>query len=263
MTLRCVHMKRLVSMATVAFLPIIVLAQAPHPSWINAKWTYGDRMFKEIRLELDRLKYGPKRDPDRVKELFKLHVTPNKWKLTNPSLKMGAVDLYWATALAAYFPGLVDYDIAVTLEKREIPPSYEFVRVAFVAYTQEASYRGAQTGLADRLLKQSPEDPLIETAFVNMVGLVRKPDLALLDRCLMIAEKLEKTYPQRADIFRPLLMNAYIMHGSCQKKACFQRALDYMLILSKDPGLSEELRGRIARLHRYYESKMGQFKFKG
>jgi len=64
MTLRCVHMKRLVSMATVAFLPIIVLAQAPHPSWINAKWTYGDRMFKEIRLELDRLKYGPKRDPD-------------------------------------------------------------------------------------------------------------------------------------------------------------------------------------------------------
>ncbi|MBN9500297.1 MAG: hypothetical protein J0H02_00745 [Armatimonadetes bacterium] len=198
-----------------------------------------------------------------MKELFKLHVTPIKWKLTNPSLKMGVVDLYWATALAAYFPGLVDYDIAVTLEKREIPPSYEFVRVAFVAYNQEASYRRQQTGLADRLLKQSPEDPLIETAFVNMVGLVRKPDLALLDRCLMIAEKLEKTYPQRADIFRPLLMKAYLLHGNCQKKACIQRALDYILKLSKDPGLSDEQRERYLVLHRYYTSQIKRSKFKG
>ncbi|OJU62972.1 MAG: hypothetical protein BGO01_03220 [Armatimonadetes bacterium 55-13] len=233
------------------------------PKWIQAKWTESSKPFLAIRIELDGLKYGPKRDPDRVKELFKLHVTPIKWKLTNPSLKMGVVDLYWATALAAYFPGLVDYDIAVTLEKREIPPSYEFVRVAFVAYTQEASYRGAQTGLADRLLKQSPEDPLIETAFVNMVGLVRKPDLALLDRSLMIAEKLEKTYPQRADIFRPLLMKAYLLHGNCQKKACIQRALDYILKLSKDPGLSDEQRERYLVLHRYYTSQIKRSKFKG
>ena len=132
-------------------------------AWLREEWTsIKDRgIYRDFRLRCEDLKWGLKSpvdvpDLEAIDALFEKHLADFRSRKT-------ADNAFYVVCLMAHFGNRKGADVVVQLASL-LPRaagygSYEFSRVAFVAYTLEVNPPLPATGIERRLFDRRPDDP--------------------------------------------------------------------------------------------------------
>jgi hypothetical protein len=236
------------------------------PAWVNGPWSKDDPSFHAIRLKLDALKFDPNRSEDDIERLFKQNAVPAVAKLGYAARLRRPVDIrdiFWPVALQAYFPDQAPkylIEMSDVLLSCPLKPSYEFARVAYCVFNEQAPFMVLRE-LADRLLDKDGDDLLVRINFVHMGAHAKKFNSNIHLKALAIAQQLQTKLKYVPNLGKKTLLEAYELYFLFSlTRSAYAQFRGYAEKLLLDPAISKALAGYCRMQLKYYkgiENKIG------